>query len=179
MALRKRSKGELTTKLMAFLEEDEWHPTLQVSEELIRIDTRFETPETSWAFIILVDEETRILTFYSILDTKTPKERFNDMTRFITRSNFGMRIGKFELDLDDGTVRFQSGHIAEGHDPNRALIQRHCYNNVNTMTQYFSGFMKVMCAGNSPDGVLEEIEGTVEEVEYVHGKDDAANIYIR
>ncbi len=101
------------------------------------------------------------------------------MAQFLARANFGLRSGKFELDLDDGTLRFQSGLILEDTELTEALITRHCYNNVNTMSQYFSAIMKVMFGGCTPEEAVSKAEGQEEEVEYVPGKDSVTHLYIQ
>ncbi len=170
---------KIIKRIKTFMEADEWHPEQDQIEGLDRAFTRFASKEGSWNFVVLVDEETKVVTFYSVLDTLTPEDKRLEMAQFITRANFGLRVGKFELDWEDGIVRFQSGLILEDTELTEALIRRHCYNNVNTMTQYFSGIMKVMYGGHTPEEAIQKVEGQEEEVEYVPGKDAATHLYIQ
>lgn len=171
--------SKIIKRIKAFMEVDEWHPEQDRIEGLDRIFTRYVSKEGSWKFVVLVEQEKKVVTFYSVLDTMTPEDRRLDMAQFITRANFGLRIGKFEMDWEEGIVRFQSGVILEDTELTKALIKRHCYNNVNTMTQYFSGIMKVIFGGNTPEEAIQNAEEQEDDMEYVPGKDTATHLYIQ
>ena len=116
---------KIIKRIKTFMEADEWHPEQDQIEGLDRAFTRFASKEGSWNFVVLVDEETKVVTFYSVLDTLTPEDKRLEMAQFITRANFGLRVGKFELDWEDGIVRFQSGLILEDTELTEALIVGH------------------------------------------------------
>lgn len=64
---------------------------------------------------------------------------------FITRANYGTRIGNFELDADDGEIRYKvyvSTRDAES--LNRELVEEAIYIVVSMLNRYGDGLMKVL-----------------------------------
>ncbi len=46
------------------------------------------------------------------------------VAEFITRANFGIVIGNFEIDFSDGEIRYKTSIDVEGDRPSFALIKR-------------------------------------------------------
>ena len=55
----------------------------------------------------IVEEEERFI-FYIEFAGRTPKTRRTEVAEFVTRANWGILIGNFELDFEDGSVRYKS-----------------------------------------------------------------------
>jgi hypothetical protein len=53
-------------------------------------------------------ESDQQLIFYSVSPLDTPPDRLGEMMAFITRANYGLVLGSFELDMDDGEIRFKT-----------------------------------------------------------------------
>ena len=83
---------------------------------------------------------------------------------FITRANFGMVIGNFELDLSDGDLRFKvSTQVPPGTDlgaiPHFArLYGRLIGSNLSMMDRYRPGIEAVL-KGTPPAEAIKAIEG--------------------
>jgi hypothetical protein len=58
--------------------------------------------------IAAVAVDTERLVFYINFGPPAPPERRDEVARFITYANWGLSIGNFEMDFDEGTVRFKS-----------------------------------------------------------------------
>ena len=65
-------------------------------------------PEGSWDFYAHAVEEKGLVLLYSIVPQRVPVERRVEVSEFLTRANYGLADGNFELDFDDGEVRFKS-----------------------------------------------------------------------
>ena len=57
--------------------------------------------------------------FYAVAPIKTPDEVRPAVSEYVTRANYGLRIGNFELDYGDGEVRYKSSLNFEGQDLSR------------------------------------------------------------
>ena len=60
----------------------------------------------AWDCAVLVDDEDERLVFYSTMLDAVPKDRLVAVMELVTRANFGLPVGNFELDLDDGELCF-------------------------------------------------------------------------
>jgi hypothetical protein len=80
------------------------------------------------------------------------------VAEFITRANYGLRIGNFELDFDDGEVRYKSSLDFEGLALTPELIRNTIYPAVQTIDRYLPGLMSVFYASKSPAEAIAEVE---------------------
>lgn len=148
--------GQLFEAVVNFFEEDDWN-FLEIEDgKLLRLDVSLENGEyTCYAD---VNEEVSIFIFYSVCPVKIPpKQRFL-IAEFITRANYGIRIGNFEMDFADGQIRYKTSIHVKEERLTPTLVKWLVYDNVNIMDEYFPGIMKVIYGGISPEDALTEIE---------------------
>jgi hypothetical protein len=62
----------------------------------------------SWLLVGQAHEVAGSLAIYSVLPSRIPEERRDAVALLLTRINYGLIVGNFELDLDDGEVRFKA-----------------------------------------------------------------------
>ncbi len=80
--------------------------------------------------------------FYVIAPIKAPVAVLPAVVEYITRSNFGLRIGCFELDYSDGEIRFKSSLDFEGEALTPASIRNAIYPAVHTMDFKMPGYSR-------------------------------------
>ena len=61
-----------------------------------------------WMLVAQVDDASSAVVVYAIARTLVPASRRADVAMLLTRVNHGLRLGNFELDLDDGELRFKA-----------------------------------------------------------------------
>ena len=96
---------------------------------------------------------------YTVAPVKVPEEVRSDVAEYLTRANYGLRIGNFELDYRDGEVRYKTSLDFEGAELLPPLIRNTVYPSVNTMDRYMPGLMSVIYGGKTPFEAIEDIEG--------------------
>ncbi|MGH2410076.1 MAG: YbjN domain-containing protein, partial [Chloroflexota bacterium] len=87
-----------------------------------------------------------------------PVERRLAMAEFLTRANYGLPIGNFELDFEDGEIRFKTSIDLEEVEPNPLLVKHVIYANVIMMDRYLPGIASVAEDKASPAAAIAEIE---------------------
>jgi len=145
--------------LEKFLRDAGWSPqTVDGADNLFRV--AFSGEHGRMQAVAQVLPELNQFLFYVGCSTRAPEERRQQVMEFVTRSNYGLRIGAFELDLSDGEVRFRSALDFEGTELTESLIRNTIAPAVHTMDLYMGGLMKVMFGGVPATDAIEEIEGT-------------------
>lgn len=91
-----------------------------------------------------IQREQEILLFYVVAPFAIPPERRLLMAEFITRVNFHFRLGNFEMNWDDGMLRFKSSVNFQGIELSEALMKYPLYFAALTMDQYLPGLKWVM-----------------------------------
>jgi hypothetical protein len=79
------------------------------------------------------------------------------IAEFLTRANYGMTIGNFELDYTDGEIRYKTSIDVTNDQLSPALIQTLVYINVAMMDEYLPGIQAVI-DGATPIAAIQAIE---------------------
>ena len=66
---------------------------------------RMSGPDGSWSSFAVAREDEGRFAVYSVLDGVIPEQLRADAAELLARANWGLPIGNWELDMDDGTVR--------------------------------------------------------------------------
>jgi len=154
-ALTENGRRALAT-LGRFLEEDEWHPQQMEDKPVYRVGFSGQNGQTVCFAQIRQDLEQ--LLFYVLAPVKVPEELRHAAAEFVTRANYGLRIGNFELDFNDGEVRYKSSLDFEGTELTAELVRNAIYPAVQTMDHYLPGLMALIYGGKSPAEAVAEIE---------------------
>lgn len=140
-----------------YLADNDWQP-LQVPDKYIyRILFRGNNAALHCYAQIRVEAEQ--LLFYVMAPIKVEEPLRPAVAEFITRANYGMYIGNFEMDYNDGEVRYKSSLDFEGVGLSDIMIRNAIYPAMQLMDKYFPGLMKVAFGGKSPAEAIQEIEG--------------------
>jgi hypothetical protein len=143
--------------LAQFLDEDGWYPQQLGDNQVYRV--AFAGDNAQFTCYAQVRVDLLQFFFYAIAPLKVPSESRDAVAEFITRANYGMRIGNFELDYDDGEVRYKSSLDFEGAELTPELIARAIYPAVGTMDRYAPGLMSVVYGDQTPVEAIAAIEG--------------------
>jgi hypothetical protein len=63
---------------------------------------------------------------------------------FITRANYGINIGDFEMDLDDGEIRFKISMDVEAGVLSNIMVRNMMVAAYTTVDRFFPGLMSVL-----------------------------------
>jgi hypothetical protein len=148
--------GQIFDTLVEYLEEDDWK--FNIIKEDAALMLLFRGQAGSWQCLASVEEEKSWLTFYSILPSNAPEDKRADVAEFLTRANYGLVIGNFELDFNDGEVRYKTSVDVEGGELTSKMIENLIHANLMTMDRYFPGIMSVLYADADPEEAVAQIE---------------------
>jgi len=139
-----------------FFEADGW-PIEEVSTDTL-VATGFAGDTDQWRCFALLQPELNRLMFYSLVPENVPEAQHRLAMEYITRANYGLAIGNFEMDLSDGEVRYKTSVDVEGGELTQGLVQAAVYANVVTMDRYLPGLRRVLAESASPAEAIEQIE---------------------
>ncbi|MBO0349876.1 YbjN domain-containing protein [Phormidium pseudopriestleyi FRX01] len=103
-------------------------------------------------------EKEQQMIFYSLFPINVPEAKRLAIAEFITKANYGMMIGNFELDFQDGEIRFKTSIDVENDCLTSALIKNLVAANLAMMDHYMQGLMSVIYGNVSPDEAIAQIE---------------------
>jgi hypothetical protein len=108
----------------------------------------------SWKFYAQVVEEQAVILLYSVCPERVPVERRLEASSFLTRANYGLAAGNFELDFDDGEIRYKTVLQLQGDRLDAATLKRLVRANGIAMETYLPGIGAVI-TGTPAVPVLE------------------------
>lgn len=148
--------GPIFQKVVEFFKDDGWPFEQLEDEEILRLE--YEGENSKWRCFAHVIEESQRFVFLSSLANFVPKLMRLEASEYLTRANFGMEVGSFEMDFSDGTVRYRTSVDVEGGELTSTMIKNMVYLNIAVMDQYLPGLKKVVKDGMEPEKAIEEVE---------------------
>jgi hypothetical protein len=155
------------SRLIDFMEEEEWKYEILEGETVLRF--HFKGSAGRLLCYADVEEEKDWLIFYSYLPVNAPADKMQAMAEFVTRANRGMRIGNFELDYEDGEIRYKTSIDIEGGELTNKMMDNLLRANLSTMNRYFPGMMELIYSDKAPKDLVAKIEGA-EDAEIAAGE---------
>jgi hypothetical protein len=114
--------GSLLGELKRVFAENGW-PYSEVGGAPVLV-AELAGPAGRWDFYAQAVEEKDLVLLYSIAPQRVPEERRVDVSAFLTRANYGLADGNFELDFDDGEVRYKTVLHVDGEELDGLLVKR-------------------------------------------------------
>jgi len=134
----------LLSELKRVFDENDW-PYSQVDGAPVLV-SELSGPEGRWDFYAQAVEEKDLVLLYSIAPERVPEERRLDVSEFLTKANYGLADGNFELDFDDGEVRYKTVLHVQGEALDALLVRRLVRSNGTALETYLPSINSVMTA---------------------------------
>lgn len=138
-----------------FLEQEGWHPQQLEGVPIYQMSFSGEHGSITCYAQVRVEEE--ILLCYAVAPMQVEEAARPAVAEFITRANYGLWVGNFEMDWSDGEVRYKSSLDFEGVALTSELIRNAISPAVQMMVCYLPGLLDVM-AGKPPARALSEVD---------------------
>ena len=142
--------------VQAWFESDSWKAS--PLDEPNALVMGFVGDESRWQCFAKVREEQKHLLFYSVAPVNAPPEKRSAVSEYITRANYGLMIGNFELDYSDGEIRYKTSVDVEDSSYSPELFRNMVYANVLTMDRYIPGILAIIHGDRSAEEALTKVE---------------------
>ncbi len=158
MAEKFKSSGPIFNDLAEFFTGDEWGPEQIEEQPVLQMD--FEGDNGRWTCLAFAHDDRERVVFTSLLPVEVPEDKRILAAEYLTRANFGMEIGNFEMDFSDGAVQFRTSIDIEGGELTPKMIQNLAYVNVTVTDQYLPGLVMVVEGDATPEEAIQKVETT-------------------
>ena len=147
--------------VVQFLEQDNWTFSQLPEQPILQMVCAGESGR--WLCYAETREEPALFVFYSVSPVNVPQEKYSVAAELLTRINWGLVVGNFEMDFSDGEIRYKTSLDVTGSELSPPLVQNAVYLNVLMMDKYLPGIMSVVYGDASPVEALAKIEGDAPE----------------
>jgi hypothetical protein len=127
------------------------HDTLPV----LRIP--FRSTHGEWVCFARVANSTQYI-FLAVYPDHVPPAKRQVMAEFITRANFGLNVGCFEMDFSDGEVRFRVGVDLTNDRLSDALITNMLHAATSMLDGYFPGIQALIQQDITAEAAIALVE---------------------
>lgn len=143
--------------LLKVLTEIGWDP--KPEEEAAGFYVDFGPPHipVSDAFAAIAPD-TEQFVIYINFGPSAPSDRMDEIARFLTRANWGLMIGNFEMDYEDGHVRFKSSINFRGTELSETLIRNAILSAMNAVEHYADALIDVLASRKDAAQALKDLE---------------------
>jgi hypothetical protein len=141
--------------LYEVLTEIGWKP--QKDEETAGFVVNFDPPYIPVAYAYAaISAELEMFVFYLNFGVAAAAERRDETARFLTLANWNLMNGDFEMDYEDGFVRFRSSVAFQEAELSGVLIRNVILFAMNAIERYADGAIDVMARGKSAEQAFKE-----------------------
>jgi hypothetical protein len=151
---------QMFDQLINFFTNDDWSFTRLQGQPILY--TAIQGEHGEWNCYAHMREAQAQFVFYSICPIATPEDKRLAIAEFITRANSGMILGNFELDFEDGEIRYKTSIDVTDDYLSHALIEQLVYANVSMMDAYLPGIRSVIAGEASPAEAIRRLESPEE-----------------
>ncbi|MQA14518.1 MAG: YbjN domain-containing protein [Pseudonocardiaceae bacterium] len=151
----------LRDAVMSYLRRRGWQVEVDEPSGIIALEQPGADDPALYTVVAVVREDDRQVLIYSACPPDVPEHRRAAVAELLTRANYGLFIGNFELDLDDGEVRFKTGVDVEGTDVDDALLDGLLRANLATMDTYLGAILDVAAGDADVSEALATTEADI------------------
>lgn len=148
--------GRVYDAVLAFLQFDSWRYEEIPAENAVRFG--FTGRNARFECFGRANEEHEIFVFYTVIPILTPESQRVQVAELIARINYGLNVGNFELDMEDGEIRYKTSIDIEGGELAHRMVETLLSVNISTADRYFPAFADVLYAGVSPAEAVSRVE---------------------
>ncbi|MCA9489215.1 MAG: YbjN domain-containing protein [Myxococcales bacterium] len=117
-----------------------------------------ETSAGRMTGIVAARRDMSILLFYAVGPERVPPERRAAVAEYMTRANFGLPMGCFEMDWEDGEVRYRTALDYEGTSLAPVQIDNLVQPAIHVSDRYLPALLQVARGELEPEAAIAEAE---------------------
>lgn len=148
-------------QIIDFFNSQGWQFTLIENKTIALLGISGE--KINFQCIADVRQEDTEFIFFSICGVKAPENKRAAISEFLTRINFGIFLGNFEMDYEDGEVRFKTSVYFGDSQLSSQIIENLILRNISTMDSYIDTIAKMIYGDQTAEQVYEGMK--VKELE--------------
>ncbi|GAA0545684.1 YbjN domain-containing protein [Chitinophaga japonensis] len=156
--------NDLGNTILEYFQEKGWPLQQHETEPVYRFN--YETKNASWACFIRINEHLKQIICVSVLPDKIPADKHMIMSEFITRANWGLNIGNFEFDFEDGELRYKTSLDVSKSDFTTGLLDPLIMANLVVMDDYLPGIKAILAGLQTPEDAVKSVRADIDKFDF-------------
>ena len=139
-----------------------WRYTFDPEERVIQFDRGIRGQiKRVWYKIKFQDHDFNVYCTAPVSADDEDEEQLRQMMEFVCRANYGMRDGNFELDVNDGEIRFKTYVNCDGIEPSQEIVEKSIQIPAAMFTRYSKGIISIIFKDMSAQEAIDLTEGDI------------------
>ncbi|HLN64854.1 MAG TPA: YbjN domain-containing protein [Symbiobacteriaceae bacterium] len=148
--------GVIFDTMEEFFQTEGWNYEKMENMPILRMGMNGKNGK--WVGYAQAREEQDQFVYYSVCPVNVPEDKKSAMAECITRINYGLVIGNWEMDYRDGEVRYKTSLDVEGDNISSALVRNMVFLNLQMMDRCLPALMGVMYGNLTPEQAAVQID---------------------
>ncbi len=154
--MAKNFNQELAAAVRKYLDMNDWHYTFDEEKGLFRCGVNLKGKLSECR--LFIDIKDKVILNYATIDMRADEDVRDKVSEFLTRANYGLTYGNFEMDYEDGEVRYKMTVDCENQEPGYDVLDRMVVMPALMFQRYGNGLLSVMFGFASPKDAVEASE---------------------
>ncbi|MFZ1006958.1 MAG: YbjN domain-containing protein [Candidatus Sulfotelmatobacter sp.] len=129
----------------------------------------------TYRVIAKVDEDDSLFQVFGYSPVRVPIGSRPAVAETVVRANYGLKVGKFEMDYDEGDLRFQAAQILPDDNLEDQTIHRLMGTTINVLNIYLPAILSVIYGNELPKAAISHAEPRRCGVDRSEGGERSAN----
>jgi hypothetical protein len=112
----------------------------------------------AYRIVAQVDAEAELFQVFGYSPLRVPVGSRPATAEAVARANYGLRVGKFELDIDDGDLRFQASQVLTSDSVGETVIDRLITTTMAMLDMYLPAFLSIIYGNELPQDAIRCVE---------------------
>lgn len=146
-------------ELIRYIESQGWRYTVRTDNDeryVLRMGFNVDCKLRNIEMLVIADD--RAIQSIGVCPINAQRDEYDKVVEYLTRANYGLRIGKFEFDHNDGEVRFQSILPCLAGQPDQRTIEMVVDMPINMFNKYGDGLVKALMGFGDPEADIAAAE---------------------
>ncbi|MCI8600476.1 MAG: YbjN domain-containing protein [Oscillospiraceae bacterium] len=142
----------------SYLDSQNWRYKYDEEDHEFSLGMSLENNDVDSCIIVVHVRDDEDMSCRAIYEFKIPEKKRAIISDYITRVNYGMFLGCFQMDLRDGEIFYKTSSVFSDGAPLNDEIRRIVQVTIHMAEKYGDGFYDVMYKGKSPAETVQAIE---------------------
>ncbi len=155
--------NNLEMAIKQYLDSQNWHYKHDEEKRRFVLGMRLDNEDVDGCTLLITARDDEDLSCKAIYEFNVPEKKRPAIVEYITRANYGLFLGCFQMDLTDGEVLYQTAGVFYDHNPDQSEIRRIVQAGIHMAERYGQGFYDIMYKGVTPEDAIEAAESDVQQ----------------
>lgn len=149
--------GKLFDVAVSWLEDNDWSFSQYETEKSVYAVANYQADHSTYKLVLEAYEKIDFFFVYAYISAKVPEKKYTAVAELLTRINFGLTIGGFQFDMNDGTIRYKCSVDVEGSSLSPEMVNSMVGAALSSADEYFPAIMQITYADKTPLQVLQSL----------------------